>query len=178
MSKITLDQYKACLPKWEFSHIDHLTNIHSMALSAQSELKQKPTQAYSNKKVFRNFGCEKDMLESLSKEETRKLMTYIIEQKNLLKDAQKNIKIIRKQIKEEMERLEKKAKDAIALKKPDPVMKITPKKVQTYKSGAFVVDYPAAMSLLSKLSKMIADNMPDWQENQERKMVIEFVSVE
>ena len=151
----------------QFIRINNLTDYYRSCISTIGEIKKNMTIA-NNSALLKNNGCKYDWLNTLANPKTFELIKYIVEQQNALKSAVRTQMQLRQQIKNEMNRLKK-----LAGKEQDT----EEKKPEFCKEGKFFVNYVTAMEFLTKMSKLVADNLPEWKNNPERKMEINFKSV-
>lgn len=173
MSNYTLNELKKLYPNGNYSRIERLTEEHNNLLDDIKYNKANLTVLMNSSLL--HASCCHDMLLNLTdkSDELYRTAREIMCVKNEIKYATNRLKTIRQDIKNTIGSIIRESRTDDCRE----TMKIKPKKVEVYKAGSFTVDYKSALELISKLSKMVSDNMTDWRSNPERKMVIEFKSV-
>ena len=173
MSKYTLKELKKIYPNGNYSLIEHLTEEHNVLLDYIKYYKTKLS-ILINSSLF-NASCFHDILLNLTdkSDELYKTASEIKIVKKELKSATHRLKTIRQDIKNTIGGIIRESR----IDDYQEPMKIKPKQIEVIKAGAFTVNYKSALELISKLTKMVSDNMADWKENPGRRLVVEFKSV-
>ena len=173
MSKYTLKELKKVYPNGNYNRIERLTEEHNDLLDDIKYDKAKLTVLMNSKLV--NASCMHDWLVNLS-DKSDELYNVICEIKFVkkeLKSKTRRLKMIRQEIKNTIGGIIRESR----IDDYQEPMKIKPKQIEVIKAGVFTVNYKSAMELISKLTKMVSDNMADWKENPGRRLVVEFKSV-